>query len=164
MEVVRHSTDASLQLSSKKEGTTKIKKKKTNLFRVSEIQKKKERERERGRKRDTFVVSMRLVLVQCRCAVLFQHILLMSTTTYSRRVVASMLRYVLLFERALNDDDYADDDLTTTTTKESSPSLRIQARSSRRVDAKERDYIFKHAFIERVFERAVGGAEVGVPV
>ena len=90
-------------------------KKKTNLFRVSEIQKKKkererEREREACRKRDTF---------KSRCAVLFQHIIRIITTykyASSSRPKRVKKPRVLLFERAalffFFDDDaqYADDD------------------------------------------------------
>ena len=65
---------AQTRLFCKEEEGTKIQKK-TNLFRVSEIQKikKKEREKEKEacRKRDTF---------KSRCAVLFQHIIRIITT------------------------------------------------------------------------------------
>ena len=85
---------------------TKIKK--TNLFRVSEIQKKREKKRGVGRKRDTFVV-MSLLLVQCRCAVLFQR-----NTTYEyyylhmRRRVD--VKVCVTFRKSAQYDDDDDDE------------------------------------------------------
>ena len=88
---------AQTRLFCKEEEGTKIQKK-TNLFRVSEIQKKKKREREREReacrKRDTF---------KSRCAVLFQHIIRIITTykyASSSRPKRVKKPRVLLFERA----------------------------------------------------------------